>query len=94
MISEVSVRTGSLGPLNRTKKIKEHNKKKALVRALSMEVDKLVKENQRLTQVLEELVEQSFSSEQAQLRRMAQDLETAQEEVEALKGKWGRTSLS
>lgn len=74
--------------------VKGHGKTKALVETLSIEVNKLEKETQRLTKVIIELEEQRFSSCQSSLCRLTQDLEASQGELESLRVEWGRTALA
>lgn len=54
----------------RAKEAKDHERTKALVTGLSSEVNKVVKENQRLTKVLEDSEEQRSFSNKSSVRRL------------------------
>lgn len=60
---------------------KDHTKNKAIMGTLSTEFDQLAKENLCPIKVLKDWVEKLSSFEQTHMRKMTQDLETAQKEV-------------
>lgn len=58
-------------------------------------MEQITKEKQRLTKVLEDSEEvRSSSSKQAQVRWLTKELETAQADIESLRGKWGHTAMA